>query len=50
MFLCKRSNFEIDEHIAVQNEEAMVRKWMDKKPVSFISIFHCKSAVASSKA
>jgi hypothetical protein len=47
---CERSSIEIGEHIAVQNEELMVRKWMDKKPVSFISIFHCKSTVASLKA
>jgi hypothetical protein len=40
---------EIGEHIAVQNEEVMVTKCVDKKLVSFMCTIHCKSIVVRQK-
>jgi hypothetical protein len=37
------------EDTAVQSSGVMVMKWMDKKPVSFISTFHIDTMVAVSK-
>jgi hypothetical protein len=45
----KEAEFKRGEHIVVQSQGVMVLKWMDKKPVSFISTFHSDTMVADSK-
>jgi hypothetical protein len=45
----KETKLKRGEHIAVQSQGVMVLKWMDKKPVSFISTFHSDTMVEVSK-
>jgi hypothetical protein len=46
---CKGGKLKQSKHITVQSKGMMLMKWMDKKPISFISTFHGDVMVAFSK-